>query len=107
MDYRTITNKESKQYQLQLNSSTGDYGIRTYQDRYMIALAFLPVGTKVNLELSGGQIIHAIVGDIKADTDCLHPDGSMIEFIVDTKRLDTQTKIDGTFNELFKGTDVS
>ncbi|MBQ0045289.1 MAG: SH3 domain-containing protein, partial [Mycoplasma sp.] len=38
MPYTAITNRSSKQYKLQKLCSTGNYGIRTYNGRYCVAL---------------------------------------------------------------------
>ena len=38
MSYKTITNKTSKQYNLQQKAHTGDYGIRMVSDRYCVVL---------------------------------------------------------------------
>lgn len=69
----------------------------------MIAVANFNVGDKLNIEFTTGEILEAIVGDIKANTNCTHPDGSMIEFIVDSDTMDKRVKLLGSFHEVYPG----
>ena len=102
MDYRTITNRSSKQYKLQHdgNAVTGAYGLRFYRGNHMVAVAtkFATVGDLITVKLSNGKSFNAIVGDVKADNHVndmgVHTgdanfaaDGSIVEFIVDRHRL--------------------
>lgn len=103
MDYRCIRNKCSKQYKLQKKCKTAKNGIRVYKGCYVIAVGTYytnKVGTKVDLVMKNKKVVRCIVGDIKAncDTDYLHrqtSDGSVVEFIVDTKKLSRKTKLMG------------
>lgn len=103
MDYRTITNKSSAQYKLQQDAYTQD-GYRMVDDRVMIAIANFKVGDKLDIHLSSGEILKTIVGDIKGNTSCAHPDGSIVEFIVDTNDIPKEVKLMGSFNVVHKGT---
>ena len=70
--YTAITNKKSKQYQIQQYAETDEQGFRTVDDRYLIAVGTYfdaPVGTYIDLTLENGTEIPCIVGDIKADKD--------------------------------------
>lgn len=106
MDYRAITNTNSQQYILQQQAYT-DNGYRIVDGRIVVAMADSYVGEKLDIELSSGEILNIIVGDIKAGTMCEHPDGSMIEFIVDTNTMDSFVKQMGNYDVLHNGTIVN
>ena len=84
MGYTTVTDRSSKQYYYVENGWTRDDGMRMYGDRELWATGYLygNVGDKLNIHLSSGKIILAIKVDMK-QVDCHHPDGSVIEAIVD------------------------
>lgn len=103
MDYRKITNTNSKQYALQQDASTNDDGFRVYGGRVMIAIANYEVGTELDLTLDDGSVIEVVVGDVKANTTCLHGDGSMIEFIVDTNTMSNEWLRLGDLNYVYEG----
>lgn len=103
MSYKKITNKSSKQYELQQRNDvyTDSEGFRKIGDRYIIAIGTYyseTIGDCIRVELSEGGIFEAIVGDIKDNrhTDNKNQkhkvDGSVIEFIVDTKNMDNLCK---------------
>lgn len=108
MDYRSITNTESKQYRLQQNAYTNDYGLRMYDDMYMVAMGSYyvsEIGDIYRITLSNGTEFIAVAGDLKADRDTdinnqYHPmeNGmrNVIEFIVDTKELNSKVRQSGT-----------
>ncbi|MDE7294090.1 MAG: hypothetical protein K2N72_06670 [Oscillospiraceae bacterium] len=111
MDYRTITNKKSKQYDLQQQAYTDEQGIRRIDDDVCVALGTgyaKKCGERFEITLDSGNTFTAIVGDIKSDA---HTDpsnryvelweghGDMIEFIVDTRELDRNIKIMGSIGE--------
>lgn len=101
MDYRTITNKNSIQYQMQTQAYTDTDGFRIYDNCYMVAVGTAyakECGVKLDITLEDGTILHCITGDIKSDahTDStnryiLH-NGNIVEFIVDTKKISTLSK---------------
>ena len=104
MPYTAITNKKSKQYKLQQIASTGVYGIRVVDSRYLVAIgtAFnAEVGTYIDLILEDGFVIPCIVGDVKADkhTDSTNmvtsANGCVSEFIIDSKALHKSIKKSG------------
>lgn len=103
MDYRMITDSSSRQYALQQEAYTGSDGLRYVDDRVMVAMADQTVGTILDITLSDGDVIRAIVGDVKANTHCAHPDGSILEFIVDTDLMDSHVKIMGNYDSLYDG----
>ena len=91
MGYKTITDKTSKQYELQQMAYTDEEGFRKIDNRYCVAIgtAFgVYTGQMFDAELENGTIIECIVGDIKKDeTNTFTKQGCCLEFIVDTKKL--------------------
>jgi len=109
MDFRAITSVESKQYKLQSMSVTNQTtGIREFDGYLEVAMAGIygPVGTQYEVTFDSNQKIKVIIGDVKADTDCEHLDGSMIEFIVDKNLIPQTIKSSGNFNSMFMGSIV-
>ena len=99
MDYRKITNKNSKQWELQEQAWTEGRGFRKIGEHFLVAVGTFyadEVGKELLIELEGGQQIKAIVGDIKQDrhtdpTNRYVPiNGNIVEFIVDTEKLDPE-----------------
>lgn len=122
MDYRCITDKTSAQYMLQMEAYTDDMGLRKYEDHYIVAMGTYysdNVGDTFKITLDNDTSFNVIIGDIKADchTDSKNmyspiydEDGNfvsanVIEFIVDTKKLDKSVKKLGTIEAYddFKG----
>lgn len=122
MDYRCITDKTSAQYMLQMEAHTDDMGLRKYEDHYIVAMGTYysdNVGDTFKITLDNNTSFNVIIGDIKADchTDSKNmyspvydEDGNfvsanVIEFIVDTKKLDRSVKKLGTIEAYddFKG----
>lgn len=109
MDYNTITCKTSKQYALQRMCTTTPNGFRIYNGRYCIAIGTgydAPVGTYVDVELSNGNVLQCVVGDIKRNIDtyadnkqCRH-NNSVVEFIVDCDKLNSSIKNRGSAHAL-------
>jgi hypothetical protein len=104
MDYRRITLKSSKQYALQKSKAyTGDHGIRMVGDRYCIAVGSYyttTIGQYIDVELANGNVIKGILADCKDDKDTdstnrINPNGSVVEFVVDTSALDKTAKVMG------------
>lgn len=95
MDYRTITDKTSRQYKFQKYAYTAWHGIRMVDDRYCIAVGSYystTIGQEIDVVLENGTVIKCIVADLKDDrhTDSKNqqnPNGSVIEFIVDREVL--------------------
>lgn len=92
----TLFNKISNQYKLQTYAKTDIHGFREIDGRYLVAVGTgvnVPVGGYIDIYLSNGEIIPAIIGDIKADadTDSKHittvSSGCVCEFIVDKASL--------------------
>ena len=102
MDYRKIT--RHIQYDLQQRATTNSDGVRVYEGRIMVAMANYTAGTRLTLHLSSGVVLPVIIGDVKANTNCAHPDGSILEFIVDRDTLHHRSKLMGNVNELYAGT---
>ena len=108
MDYNTITDTNSYQYQYQVNYCyTDDMGLRRNQyGDYVIALGSYygtEIGTRYSITLDNGTIFTAVLGDCKADmhTDAMNQYRSagynseyqnVIEFIVDSNYLSSEVK---------------
>lgn len=99
MDYRKITDKTSKQWELQQHAWTEERGFRKIGEHFLVAVGTFyadEVGKELLIEFEDGQQIKAIVGDIKQDrhidpTNRYVPiNGNIVEFIVDTKKLDPE-----------------
>lgn len=117
MDYRTITDKTSKQFNMQDNEAytDTDTGLRIVDERYCIAVGSYytkTVGEKIDVVLENGTIIPCIFAEAKSDehTDKLthrqNPNGSIIEFIVDIPFLDNSVVHSGNIesvDDYFKG----
>ena len=122
MDYRCITDKTSAQYMLQMEAHTDDMGLRKYEDHYIVAMGTYysdNVGDTFRITLDNDIYFNVIIGDIKADchTDSKNMyspvydqngnfvSANVIEFIVDTKKLDRSVKKLGTIEayDNFKG----
>lgn len=101
MDYRTITNHASKQWKLQEKAHTNEEGFRVIDSDYLVALGTYyaaSCGERFRVTLSSGKSFTVMVGDIKSNRDtnetkqyCVRSNGSggMIEFIIDSKKLDS------------------
>jgi len=117
MDYRKITDTSSEQYKLQQNKDcyTTDSGLRKLNEYYCIAVGTYyseNIGDKLIVHMENGESFKAIVADIKDDkhtdeTNRQHrKDGSVIEFVVDTRKLPELVRKMGDIsymNETFKG----
>jgi len=109
MDYRTITDRSSNQYKLQLRAYTNDdNGLRMLRGRYMVAIGSYfdcRVGQFIDVVLSDGEILECIVGDAKQD---IHTDsqnlhglyGDTVEFIVDSNVLTDTTDVIGNISDV-------
>ena len=122
MDYRKITDKTSAQYMLQMEAYTDDMGLRKYGDHYIVAIGTYysdNIGDTFKITLDNDTSFNVIIGDIKADchTDSQNMyspvydnngnliSANVIEFIVDTNKLDRSVKKLGTVSAYddFKG----
>ena len=114
MDYRRITDTDSVQYALQQEAYTDSQGIRRIGDDVCIALGTAYTGgcgERFEITLDSGNTFTAIVGDIKADSDTdptnryvelWEGHGDMVEFIVETEKLDKMVRIMGSIGEYEK-----
>lgn len=111
MDYRTITNKKSNQWELQQQAITDGQGFRKYNGKYMVALGtyYAPrTGIEVKITLDSGVVFEAIIGDIKDDRHTnstnqyvpLENGGNLVEFIVDTDAMDNKILRSGNVSKL-------
>lgn len=118
MDYRTITDTSSVQYQMQQEATTDEYGFRRYEDMYMVALGTYysdQCGDIFTITFGDDVTITCIIGDVKDDrhTNWSHQytpitfeqwvdgevvlsyGGNVVEFIVDTDALDRMCRVMG------------
>lgn len=103
MSYKSITNKNSKQYKLQKRAYTGKYGIRMVDDRYCVVLGSYfdkEVGSYFDLILKNGTVIKCILGDVKSSVHTYEDNitsfnGCVSEFIVDSEHLKKTVKLSG------------
>lgn len=116
MDYRTVTNQNSKQYELIHNWGWSDdegfmrcAGERDYDiwdDYYFIALGSYygtEIGAKYRITTDMGNVFYGILGDCKSDkhTNLTHQysfNNDIVEFIVDAKKLNKSVKYHGNAN---------
>lgn len=108
MDYRCITSELSPQYKLQQYAWTDENGLRRKDDYYLVALGTYysdTIGDCFLITLDTGDSFKAMVGDVKDDKDTdstnryrpmEYGKGNIVEFIVDTKSLDSFTRKMGT-----------
>ena len=103
MSYKAITNKNSKQYELQQRAYTGNYGIRMVDDRYCVVLGSFfqkEIGTYFDLVLENGTIIKCILSDVKSsahtnEDNITSLNGCISEFIIDSEYLIKDAKTSG------------
>lgn len=108
MDGRLTTDTTSFAYQ-QISKMKIDKGI--YKEGKYVGIAisnnYGKIGDKFRITLSSGQVFYAVMCETKKshelDENYAHPDGSIIEFVVDTKALSHQVKEDGSLNCIYQG----
>ena len=116
MDYRTITAVNSPQYKCiktwgwcdnnGFMRANGERDLGITDDYYMIALGSYygtKIGTKYRITTSTGRIFYGILCDQKAngDTNSTHQysyNNDVMEFLVDTYRLNKSVKLMGSAN---------
>lgn len=115
MDYRTLSDKTSLQYDLQQQAYTDSLtGIRMVNNRYLIAVGSYyttEIGSYIDVIMNNGTVIQCVLGDVKNDnhtdlTNRQNPNGSVVEFIVDINTLNSVVKQQGDIsyvNEDFEG----
>lgn len=117
MSFRAITNQNSPQYKLirawgwsdanGFMRVNGERDIGINDDYYIIALGSYygtTIGTKYRITTNTGSVFYGILGDCKAnrDTDSTHRycpiNNNIVEFIVDTLKLNKDVKKMGSAN---------
>ena len=109
MDYRAITDTSSPQWRLQQDAYTDENGLRKVGDYYCVAFGTgisNGIGSKFKVVFDNGNEILVIVADNKADrhTDKtntymkINNKANIMEFIVDSNKLDNTAKVMGDVN---------
>ena len=109
MDYRAITDRSSPQWRLQQDAYTDENGLRKVGDYYCVAFGTgisNGIGSKFKVTFDNGNEISVIVADHKADrhTDKtntymnINDKANIMEFIVDSNKLDNTAKVMGDVN---------
>lgn len=117
MSYTAITSKNSPQYKLVRGKyawtdsegflrTSGERDLGIDGDYYMIALGSYygtKIGTKYKITTANGNVFYGILADCKANkhtnsTNQYARHNDVVEFIVDTKRLNRAVKRDGNAN---------
>lgn len=117
MDYRCITNTSSDQYKYISRWGWTDYDgfmrcdgesdLGITDNYYMVAMGSYygtEIGTKYRITTDTGNIFYAVLADCKADMDTnsdTHQysyNNDVVEFIVDTYKLDKTVKLMGSAN---------
>lgn len=108
MDGKKTTDETSQAYQ-QLSKMKIENGLYK-QDIYVgiaISKYYGNIGDKFRITLSSGQVFYAIMCETKKshelDNNYAHPDGSIIEFVVDAHTLPQQVKTKGSLNCIYQG----
>lgn len=114
MNYKAITNKNSKQYKLQKLAYTDEDGIRRVDGDICVAVGSAyadSIGDRLEITLESGNTFTAVVGDFKADCDT-DPEnmyypvcegmGDVVEFITDVSKLDRYVRLMGSIGALEK-----
>lgn len=116
MDYRAITNKNSPQYKFIQQWAWSDYegfmrcngekDLGIEDNYYLIALGSYygtEIGTKYRITLDTGRVFYGVLADCKADkhtnsTNQYGRNKDIVEFLVDTRRLNRSVRYHGTAN---------
>lgn len=109
MDYRAITDTSSPQWELQQDAYTDENGLRKVGDYYCVAFGTgvsNGIGSKFKVTFDNGNEILVIAADHKADrhTDKtntymnINDKANVMEFIVDSNKLDNTAKVMGDVN---------
>lgn len=108
MDYRTITDTSSVQYELQQSAWTDEHGLRRMGEDYLVAMGtgWLEegCGERFVVTLENGETFTVMVGDVKADCDTdptrryrsCGGGANVLEFIVDTWYMTSEARTAGS-----------
>lgn len=122
MDYQTITDTTTKQWELQQMAYTDEYGLRKIDNDYCVAIGTYysdTVGERFEITLANGNVFTVVVSDLKQDehtneTHMYTPvideygnfhSANVLEFIVDENSLSSIVQVLGTVDgyEYFSG----
>ncbi len=108
MDGRCITDPTSAAYKIKQSARVED-GLYKVGDFVGVALSgyYGRVGDRFKITLSGGDVFYAIMMDTKKEPELdqahAHPDGSIVEFVVDTNTLDQEARHAGSLDCIYEG----
>lgn len=109
MDYRKVTNKNTKQYKLinSNNTKIKDNGlIEDSNSNVYVAMASVygSVGDVLEITLDNNTTISVLIVDIKSNKDVENGqhklDKSVVEFVVDTNKLSRKVKMTGDISSI-------
>lgn len=109
MDYTAITDRTSRQWNLQQKASTNENGFRCIDGRPLVAVGTgwgLTVGDYATVYCANGNSFEVVVGDIKSNAHTLSDNKTTAsnncrcEFIVDMKNLNPTVKNRGSVSIL-------
>ena len=117
MSYKAVTNKRSPQYKFihtwgwvdseGFMRCSGEKNLGVDQDYYLIALGSYygtSIGTKYRITLDTGKVFYGALADCKANrhtnatNQYVLSNGNMVEFLVDTSKLNENVKKMGSAN---------
>lgn len=117
MSYKAVTNKNSPQYKFihtwgwvdneGFMRCSGERDLGIDQDYYLVALGSYygtTIGTKYRITLNTGKVFYAALADCKANrhtnstNQYVPKNGNVVEFLVDTSKLNKNVKIMGSAN---------
>ena len=103
MDYRYITDKTSLQYKVQSDAITDENGFRKIDNKYIVALHYDVNSQKYNIRdilflNVDGKIKEVIVGDLRP----VKGTENVVEFVVDTKKINKNVKVSGNCISILK-----
>lgn len=112
--YQMITDKTSRQWELQQQAYTDDQGFRRVGEDYCVALGTYygtDIGDRYEITLENGNSFTAVLADMKQDrhtddTNRYVPhNGNVIEFLIDIHKVDNMVKLMGSVSvvEGFEG----
>ena len=108
MDGKCIADKTSAAY-WQMQKMSIEDGLYREGDFIGVAMSnfYGEVGDKFRITLSTGEVVYVVITDTKKEEELsenyTHPDGSLIEFVVDMETLPEQVLLEGSLDCIYTG----